>query len=156
LIVKGCFDFDCWFDYSLCCNCVYSSTIVKSVLGVIKIGSVHIRIDSKLKDKLDRLREGQTTNGKYGYKRKVHYNDLIKDILNQECSFLEMQFKYSTICSMVNVDYDIEDTVNKFKDCLEFYLKTHNTNNYLYPFYNDLFNYLLSFRSRLEKEKSKY
>jgi hypothetical protein len=111
---------------------------------------MHIRIDSELKKKLDGLREGKTAKGKYGYKRKVHYNDLIKDWIGKERSFLEMQSKYSMIKNLVDYNYGIDSVLNDFVKVLEFYLRTHSPDSHHYDVYKNLFQILQQYQSRLE------
>jgi len=114
------------------------------------MGSVHIRIDDKLKEKLDGLREGKTTEGKWGYKKKVHYNDLILKWIDEERSYLESQTRYGLIRSLLEFDYGVDSVLKDFIKVLDFFLRTHNENLCNYQVYKELYEILVQFQSKLE------
>lgn len=63
----------------------------------VNMVSVHIRISDTTKKKLDNLRHGQTVPGKYGYKKKMQYDDLIKQMLDNNYFESQERIKFAVI-----------------------------------------------------------
>lgn len=111
------------------------------------LSSCHIRVSEETKRKLDNIRYGETVEGKYGYRKKMQYNDLIKQMLNNDYFESQDRINFAMIqhiCSHVlnPVQYDSPHVlIQHVIDYLKLYVATSRDNKGV-AIYNDVISYL--------------
>lgn len=130
-------------------------------MEVNNIGSELIRISPVVKNRLDKIRDGKTVKGRWGYERQMKYTDVIVELLDNDWASSAEKSILGIVRILVEHEIWSPNTTDPYKllnlvvDYLQLWLERASLSRHPrdYPIYKEIYD-LLSAKLEVLSSKS--